>query len=74
MIEDCTKKCGFEYARISEESLSFKPQSDYHRWKATVFHLDDSLEKLASDFIGTDEQLALFQIVGHSYDFDTEAN
>ena len=32
LIKDCTKTCGFEYARISEESLSFKPQSDYHRW------------------------------------------
>ena len=72
LIEDCTKNCGFEYARISEESLSFKPQSDYHRWKATVFHLDNSLEKLTNDFICTEEELALFQIVGHSYDLDTE--
>ncbi len=72
LIEECTKKSGFEYARISEETLSFKPQTDYHRWKATVFHLEDSLEKLAQDFINTNEELALFQIVGHSYDLDTE--
>ena len=72
LIEDCTKKCGFEYARISEETLSFKPQTDYHRWKATVFHLDESLEKLSNDFVSCDEELALFQIVGHSYDLDTE--
>ena len=72
LIEYCTKKCGFEYARISEETLSFKPQTDYHRWKATVFHLDVALENLAKDFISTDEELALFQIVGHSYDLDTE--
>ncbi len=72
LIEECTKKCGFEYARISEETLLFKPQTDYHRWKATVFHLDNSLEKLTSDFIDTDMELALFQIVGHSYDLDTE--
>lgn len=72
LIEKCTKKCGFEYARISEETLSFKPQTDYHRWKATVFHLDDSLTKLASDFIGNDDELAFFQIVGHTYDLDTE--
>lgn len=72
LIESCVKKCGFEYARISEESLSFAPQPNYHRWKATVFHLDDSLEKLAEDFIQTDEELALFQIAGHSYDLDTE--
>ncbi len=72
LIEECAKKCGFEYARISEETLSFKPQTDYHRWKATVFHLDNSLEKLARDFLNTEEELALFQIVGHSYDLDTE--
>lgn len=72
LIELCAKKSGFEYARISEESLSFKPQTDYHRWKATVFHLDDSLEKLVQEFLSTDEELALFQLVGHSYDLDTE--
>lgn len=72
LIESCVKKCAFEYARISEESLSFAPQPNYHRWKATVFHLDDSLEKLTEDFINIDEELALFQIAGHSYDLDTE--
>ena len=76
LIESCIKKCDFEYARISEESLSFVPHKNseinYHRWKATVFHLDASLEKLTEDFIQTDEELALFQIAGHTYDFDTE--
>lgn len=72
MIEDCTKQCGFEYARISEETLSFKPQTNYHRWKATVFHLDNSLDKLVDDFIKSNDELALFQIVGHTYDLDTE--
>ena len=76
LIESCIKKCDFEYARISEESLSFVPHKNseinYHRWKATVFHLDASLEELTEDFIQTDEELALFQIAGHTYDFDTE--
>ena len=72
LIESCVKKCGFEYARISEETLSFAPQTNYHRWKSTVFHLDSSLEKLTEDFIQTDEELALFQIAGHTYDLDTE--
>ena len=72
LIESCVKKCGFEYARISEETLSFAPQTNYHRWKSTVFHLDSSLKKLTEDFINTDEELALFQIAGHSYDLDTE--
>lgn len=72
VIESCVKKSGFEYARISEESLSFKPQADFYRWKATVFHTDETLETLVQKFIDTDDELALFQIVGHSYDLDTE--
>ena len=62
----------FEYARITEESRSFTPQKDYYRWKATVFHTDSSLKELAREFINSQEELALFQIVGHSYDLDVE--
>ena len=45
LIESCVKRCGFEYARISEESHSFVPQNDYYKWKATVFHTDATLKK-----------------------------
>lgn len=72
LIEKCAKGCGFEYARISEESHSFTPQKDYYRWKATVFHTDSALKELTQQFINTKEELALFQIVGHSYDLDIE--
>ncbi|MEE1220178.1 MAG: polysaccharide deacetylase family protein [Ruminococcus sp.] len=72
LIEACAKKSGFEYARISEESLSFKPQTDYHRWKATIFHTDNTLEKFVNNFIDSDEELAIFQIAGHTYDLDAE--
>lgn len=72
LIEACAKKSGFAYARISEESMSFKPKVDYHRWKATVFHLNPELDNLVEKFLVIKEELALFQIVGHSYDLDTE--
>ncbi|MBQ4569544.1 MAG: GNAT family N-acetyltransferase [Ruminococcus sp.] len=72
LIAQCVKECGFEYARISEESLCFKPQSDYYNWRATVFHLDESLESISQKFIASDEELAFFQIVGHTYDLDVE--
>lgn len=72
LIEKCVRKCGFEYARISEESSSFTPQSDYYKWKASVFHLDSELDTFVNAFINTNEELALFQIVGHSYDLDIE--
>lgn len=72
VIESCVKECEFEYARISEESRSFTPQTDCYKWRATVFHLDSELDKFASNFLNTNEELALFQIVGHSYDLDAE--
>lgn len=72
LIESCVKRCGFEYVRISEESHSFVPQNDYYKWKSTVFHTDAALKELTHQFIKTNEELAVFQIVGHSYDFDIE--
>ena len=71
-IAACVKECGFAYGRISEMSHSFVPQSDYYHWKATVFHCEECLEELTRQFVETEEELALFQIVGHSYDLDTE--
>ncbi|MEE1172164.1 MAG: polysaccharide deacetylase family protein [Ruminococcus sp.] len=72
LIESCVKQSGFSYARISEESHSFIPQTDYYKWKATVFHADSEPEKLTQQFLETNENLAVFQIAGHSYDLDIE--
>ena len=72
LIEGCVKECGFAYGRISEMSHSFHPQNDYYNWKATVFHCEEGLEELTQKFVETDEELAVFQIVGHSYDLDAE--
>ena len=71
-IENCVRQCGFSYARISQESRSFAPQTDFFNWKATVFHTDPELEQLTRKFIESDEELAICQIVGHSYDLDVE--
>ena len=70
LIEVCVKECGFEYARISEESGSFLPQKDYYRWRSTIFHCREELIPLTHQFLETEEELACFQIVGHSYDLD----
>lgn len=72
LIEKCVKQAGFSYARISEESHSFTPQADYFKWKATVLHTDSNLKELTQQFIISNNELALFQIVGHSYDLDIE--
>ena len=72
LIAQCVQASGFDYARISEESYSFAPQDDYYHWKATIFHCCDNLEDWTHRFLATDEELALFQIVGHSYDLEVE--
>lgn len=69
-MEQCVKDCGFAYARISETDLSYSPWRDYYRWKAGLFHLSDQLEGYVEGFLSTTEELALCQIVGHSYDLD----
>lgn len=71
-IAACVKECGFAYARISEESGSFAPPKDFYNWRATVFHCSPQLDGLVQRFLNTDEELALFQIVGHTYDLDVE--
>ena len=72
LIEKCVKNCGFEYARISEESLSYTPATSFYKLKAGIFHLDTNLDSYIDDFLSTKEELAFCQIAGHSYDLDTE--
>lgn len=72
LIEECVKKCGFEYARISEETHSYTPTTDFYKLKAGIFHLDPILDSYIDDFLSTKEELAFCQIAGHSYDLDTE--
>lgn len=72
LIEGCVQNSGFEYARISEESYSYKPENDYYRWRAGIFHLSPELETFVEGFLQTKEELAVCQIVGHTYDLDAE--
>lgn len=71
-IADCARACGFEYARKSEFSLSYKPGSDWFHWKTGVYHINPELKPFVQGFLMTDRELAMCQIVGHSYDLDTE--
>lgn len=70
LMADCARVCGFEYARISEMSYSYEPPADYYSWRPGIFHLDGGLDAFVDGFLETDTELALCQIVGHSYDLD----
>lgn len=72
LIAECAKKCGFAYARTSEERYSYAPPENYFFWAAGAFHVMSGFHKFVENFFETEEELALCQIVGHSYDLDTE--
>ena len=70
LMADCVRHCGFEYARISEESNDYSVPADFFRWKGSKFHWDEDLADFVRGFLETDQELALCQLVGHSYDLD----
>jgi hypothetical protein len=71
-IARCAEKCGFEYARTSDVSLSYTPCRDWYHWKTGIYHVMPELVPYVEGFLKTNEELALCQIVGHSYDLFTE--
>ena len=72
LIARSAEICGFEYARMSEFSLSYAPCGDWYRWKTGIYHIMPELTAFAEGFLKTDQELAVCQIVGHSYDLDAE--
>ena len=70
LMADCVRHCGFEYARISEESNDYSIPEDFYCWRGSKFHWDEDLEGFVQGFLETDQELALCQLVGHSYDLD----
>ena len=71
-IARCAENCGFEYARMSEFSGSFAPCRDWYYWKTGVYHIEANLTDFVAGFLNTREELAVCQIVGHSYDLDAQ--
>ncbi len=71
LIRACAVNCGFEYSRCSDVTYGFMPWEDYFALKATAFHLDERVDLLSEQFLSTDEELAIFHLIGHSYDLDT---
>ena len=69
-IARCAERLGFEYSRCSEETYSYQPPEDYYHWAAGTYHVMPGFRAFVEGFFHTDEELALCQIVGHSYDLD----
>jgi len=71
-IADCARELGFEYARMSEFSHSYDPCTDWYYWKTGFYHIEPGLTEFVDGFLKTQQELAVCQIVGHSYDLDAE--
>ena len=69
-IAQCVRQCGFEYGRKSEETRNYSPWQDPYHWCCGIFHLAPELDDFVEGFFKADQELALCQIVGHSYDLD----
>ena len=70
LMADSVRQCGFAYARISEESNEYSIPQDFYHWRGSKFHWDADLENFVQGFLQTEQELALCQLVGHSYDLD----
>lgn len=71
LIRCCAINCGFEYSRCSDVTHGFNPWEDYFAIKSTAFHLDEKIDELTEQFLATEQELAIFHLIGHSYDLDT---
>jgi hypothetical protein len=72
MIAQCARETGFRYARISEFKNDYHPWQDRYYWKCGFYHIEPGLWEYVEGFLQTHEELALCQIIGHSYDLDAE--
>lgn len=70
MIAQCAKEAGFAYSRNSGENRTYTPDRDYYDWRCGIFHLAPELDAYVNGFFAADTELALCQLVGHSYDLD----
>ena len=71
-IAGCAQQVGFAYARTSDLSFHYQPCGEYYGWKAGIYHILPELSSYVDGFFNTRKELAVCQIVGHSYDLDAE--
>lgn len=69
------KENNFIYARGGNENHSFDVQEDLLRFRPTCHHNDPLLFEIAEKFLETEsEDLKIFYIWGHSYEFEDDCN
>lgn len=73
-VQEAIAALGFLYCRNTVSHHTFALPEDFLAWGATCHHKDPALMELAARFRETDEELALFYVWGHSFEFDMQKN
>lgn len=75
-VVECLKACGIVYARTTITTGKFDIPEDWLRLKATCRHGDPKLMELARKFVEKNTSGApwLFNLWGHSYEFEQDDN
>ncbi len=70
MIYQVIRNLGFSYNRTARSTHDFRVPEDFLRWDGTCHHGDPELFPLLEAFLETEEELALFYLWGHSFEFE----
>lgn len=74
-VEEILSACGIEYARTVVSTDSFELPQDFLEWHPTCHHDSPKLMELAKQFCdGSDGNVRLFYLWGHSYEFAQNDN
>lgn len=69
-VYQAIKTLGFRYNRTTVSTHDFQVPEDFLLWPATCHHADPELFSLTEAFLETADELALFYLWGHSYEFE----
>lgn len=68
------KANNIKYARTTRSTYSFHPPYNFLLWHPTIHHNEDKLFELLDLFFHSYEELSVFYLWGHSYEFSLDDN
>lgn len=73
-VIDILAECGVKYARTVVSTGEFTLPERWLAWHATCHHIDKNFGELTDRFLENDDELALYYLWGHSYEFTVDDN
>ncbi len=65
---------GLEYSRTTKSSYSFNRPYNFLTWNPTIHHNDPRIYELFKKFFKCEDELPVFYVWGHAYEFDLQHN